>query len=171
MFPRLPVTDQAAETPAISVVPFHPLTANAWVPPIWIAATSGRTVHRSKASAAGAFWIVIESCADSTVPLTARASKTMGPFGNGERSKVTVHDATPVASVQTALPTRTWTSVARNEVPVTVAEVFATAPDEGDVIFTAGASTTVSFATKDSAKPEYAVRNAPGVVGELDERV
>src|SRR2546426_2325026 len=171
MFPMLPVTDQAAETPAISVVPFHPLAANAWVPPTWIAATSGRTVHRSKASAAGAFWIVIESCADSTVPLNARASKTIGPFGKGERSNVMVHDATPIAFVQTALPTRTWTSVARDAMPVTVAEVVATAPDLGDVIFTAGASTALSFATKDSAKPEYAVRNAPGVVGKLDERV
>ena len=128
-------------------------------------------MHRSKASPAGAFWIVIESCADSTVPFNARASKTTGPFGNGERSNVTVYDATPVAFVQTALPTRTWTSVARDEVPVTVAEVFATAPEEGDVIFTAGASTALSFATKVSAKPEYAVRNAPGVVGKLDERV
>ena len=29
MFPMFPVTDQAAETPAISVVPFQPLAANA----------------------------------------------------------------------------------------------------------------------------------------------
>src|SRR3989441_10924598 len=123
------------------------------------------------ASAAGTFWIVIASCADSAVPLNARPSKTMGPFGKGARSNVMVHDATPVAFVQTALPTRTWTSVARDAMPVTVAEVVATAPDLGDVIFTAGASTALSFATKDSAKPEYAVRNAPGVVGKLDERV
>src|SRR5439155_25930501 len=128
-------------------------------------------VHRSQDGAADAFWIVIESCADSTVPLNARASTTRGPFGNGERSKVTVHDATPVAFVQTALPTRTWTSVARDAVPVTVADVVATAPDVGDVIFTAGASTRLSFVTKDSAKPEYAVRNAPAVVGKLEERV
>src|SRR5207247_4593206 len=147
----------AAATPSISAVPFRPLAAKAWVPPTGTAATAGRTVQRSIVGDADVFWIVIVSGVDAIVPLYATASTKRLPTGKGVKSKVTVHEATPVAVIHAPPPILTWTQVARTAVPVTVTEVVATAPVDGEVIPTAAAMERSSVVTNAAACPAYSV--------------